>query len=232
MELERDLTLLLWLGISMNDNLSQKVYTANCLSILSERTVRFRFLTVTRALIGNQRKYSLLAGLWLVKFHGLLHYVDQIKKFGSPLSYYFGGWLVGIILKGQAQETKQDKGINGDLHRVQHDILIHSQESWQFGLARQVLFPMEYAPVFCGTNLLSLDELQVNGGDSNTEMIGYSEICSDNDDSEVVIEDNSDHSVGEYSARCSKSGKSDLIFQVPKQSKESFLLGLIRISSV
>ena len=29
-ELERDLTLLLWLGISMNDNLSQKVYTADC----------------------------------------------------------------------------------------------------------------------------------------------------------------------------------------------------------
>ena len=90
----------------MNDNLSQKVYTADCLSILSECTVRF--LTVTKALIGNQRKYSLPAGLWLVKFHGLLHYVDQIKKFGSPLSYYFGGWLFGIILEGQAQETKQE----------------------------------------------------------------------------------------------------------------------------
>ena len=89
MELERDFTLLLWLGISMNNNLSQKVYTDDCLSILSECTVQF--LTVTRALIGNQCKYSLLAGLWLVKFHGLLNYVDQIKKFGSPLSYYFGG---------------------------------------------------------------------------------------------------------------------------------------------
>ena len=88
-ELERDLTLLLWLGISMNDNLSQKVYAANCLSMLSERTAWF--LTVTKALIGDQREYSSSAGLWLVKFHGLLHYVDQIKKFGSPLSYYFGG---------------------------------------------------------------------------------------------------------------------------------------------
>ena len=88
-ELERDFTLLLWLGISMNNNLSQKVYTADCLSILSERTVRF--LTVTKALIGDQREYSLSAGLWLVKlFHGLLHYVDQIKKFGSPLND-FGG---------------------------------------------------------------------------------------------------------------------------------------------
>jgi hypothetical protein len=104
-ELERDLTLLLWLGISMNDNLSQKVYTASCLSILSEYTARF--LTVTKALIGDQCKYSLSAGLWLVKFHGLLHYVDQIKKFGSPLKY-FDGWLFGIILEGQAQETKQE----------------------------------------------------------------------------------------------------------------------------
>jgi hypothetical protein len=36
---------------------------------------------------------------------------------------------------------------------------------------------MEYTPVFCGTNLLSLDELQVNGeGDGNTEMLGLSVI--------------------------------------------------------
>jgi hypothetical protein len=85
---------------------------------------------------------------------------------------------------------------------------------------------MEYAPIFCGTNCLSLDELQVNGeGDGNTEMFGLSDICSDNDDSEVVIEANTDHSLGEYSARCSKSGESDRIFQVPKQIKASFLLG-------
>ena len=90
-ELERDFTLLLWLGISMNDNLSQK-QGVHCQlsyqSILSEHTVWF--LTVTKALIGDQREYSLSAGLRLVKFHGLLHYVDQIKKFGSPLNY-FGG---------------------------------------------------------------------------------------------------------------------------------------------
>ena len=63
------------------------MYTDDCLSILSERTVRF--LTVTKALIGDQREYSSSAGLRLVKFfHGLLHYVDQIKKFGSPLNYF------------------------------------------------------------------------------------------------------------------------------------------------
>ena len=130
---------------------------------------------------------------------------------------------------------KPDKRINGHLHRVQHDILILicSQESQQFGLVRQILFPMEYAPVFCGTSLLSLDEHRVSGEeDSNTEMMLSSHhMCSDNDDSEVVRVANSDHSVEKYSARCSKSGKSNHIFQVPKQSKASFLLGLIRISS-
>ena len=70
--------------------------------------------------------------------------------------------------------------------------------------------------------MLSLDELQVNGeGNGNTEMIGYSDICSDSDDSDIVREDNSDHSVGGYSARCSKSGISNHIFQVLKQSKFS-----------
>jgi hypothetical protein len=64
---------------------------------------------VTRAPIGDQCKYSSLAGLQLVKsLHGLLHYVDQIKRSGRPLSYYFGGWFFGIILEGQAQETKQE----------------------------------------------------------------------------------------------------------------------------
>jgi hypothetical protein len=87
-----------------------------------------------------------------------IHYVDKMKKLGSPLRYYFGGLLFGIILEGQAQETKPSKRINGHMHRVQHDILIliRSQESWQFGLARQVLFPMEYAPVCILWNKLAV----------------------------------------------------------------------------
>ena len=80
LELERDLTLLLWLGISMNDNLSQK-QGVHCrlsyLSILSECTVWF--LTGTRALIGNQREYSSLPGLLLVKFHGLVCCIMWIR---------------------------------------------------------------------------------------------------------------------------------------------------------
>jgi hypothetical protein len=132
---------------------------------------------------------------------------------------------------------KPSKRINGHLHRVtQHnDILICSQESWQFGLVLLDRYCSLWSmPQYFveGTNLLSLAELQVNGeGDKNTEMLLFSDICSDNDDSEVVRETNSDHSVREYSARCSKSGKCDCIFQVPKQSKCYHLLGLIRISS-
>jgi hypothetical protein len=195
------------------------VYTADCLSILSECTVWF--LTVIKALIGNQREYSLLAGLWLVKlFHGLLHYVDQILKFGSPLNY-FGGFLESFL---KDKLKKPSKRINAHLHRVHLDILILicSQESQQFGLVLQGRYCFLWSMpqyVFCGTNLLSLDEVQVNGeGDSNTEMLGFSDKCSDSDDSEVAREDNTDHSLGEYSVRCSKSGKSEHIFQVPKQS--------------
>jgi hypothetical protein len=68
---------------------------------------------------------------------GLLHYVYQIKKFGSPLRYYFGGLLFGIILDGQAQEINPSKRINGGhLHRVQHDILIFD---FDFDLLTRVL---------------------------------------------------------------------------------------------
>ena len=87
------------------------MYTANCLSILSERTVQF--LTVTKALIGDQCEYSSSAGLQLVKFHGLLHFVDQIKKFGSPLNYFGGFWE--SFLKDKLK--KPSKRINGHLHR-------------------------------------------------------------------------------------------------------------------
>ena len=135
-ELERDLTLLLWLDISMNYNLSQKVYTADCMSILSERT--FRFLTLTKALIGNQHKYSLLAGLQLVKFHGLNCCTMLIRL--RSLAVPWATILVACFLESSLKDKlkKPSKRINGHLHRVQHDIFIFilmcSQESWQFGL--------------------------------------------------------------------------------------------------
>ena len=71
--------------------------------------------------------------------------------------------------------------------------------------------------------MLSLDELQVNGeGVGNTEMLEFSDICSDNDDSDVVREANTDHSLRGYSARCSKSGKSDRIFRFSSKANQVF----------
>ena len=71
---------------------------------------------MTKALIGNQCKYSSLAGLRLVKlFDGLLHYVDQIKKFGSPLRHYFSSFLESFL---KDKLKKPSKRINGHLHRV------------------------------------------------------------------------------------------------------------------
>ena len=115
--------------------LRSKVYTANCLSILSERTVRF--LTVTRALIGNQREYSLSAGLRLVKlFHGLDCCTMWIRL--RSLAVPWGTILVSGFLESFLKDKlkKPSKRINGHLHRVHHDILIlmNSQESQQFGL--------------------------------------------------------------------------------------------------
>jgi hypothetical protein len=124
---------------------------------------------------------------------------------------------------------KPSKRINGHLHRVQHDILIliHSQESWQFGL----VLPDRYCAlwsmpqyVFCRTNLLSLDEHWVSGegGGNNTEMLGLSNICNDNDDSEVVIEANTDHSVGDIQQGAQKVGKQlNILFRFP--SKANFI---------
>ena len=61
------------------------MYTDNCLSILSERTVWF--LTVAKALIGDQREYSLLAGLWVVKlFLVLLGFLSLSFKNDSKKS--------------------------------------------------------------------------------------------------------------------------------------------------
>jgi hypothetical protein len=148
------------------------------------------------------------------------------KEVWQSLEVLFWWLAFGIILEGQAQEINPSKRINGHLHRVQHDILILmcSQESQQFGL----VLPGRYCSlwnmlqyVFCGTNLLSLDELQVNGeGDGNTEMLLFSDMCNDNDDSEVVIEANSDHSLSGYLATCSKSGKSEPYFS-GSQAKQS-----------
>jgi hypothetical protein len=137
-DLEADFTTLLWLSISMNDLLSQKVYTSACLDVLHERIVRY--LSVTKALIGDQREYLSAIGLRLAKFHGMLHYTDYILKFGSPLNFY-GGFLESFL---KDKLKRPSKRVNGHSHRLQYDILTRSQDARQFVLARQVLFTPKY----------------------------------------------------------------------------------------
>jgi hypothetical protein len=74
--------------------------------------------------------------------------------------------------------------------------------------------------LFCGTNLLSLDELQINGeGDGNTEMMLPPDICSNNDDSEIVIEDNSDHSLGGIFSKVLKKWEKRLYFSASQANQ-------------
>jgi hypothetical protein len=88
-DLEKDFTTLLWLCISMNDILHSPIFSSECIEILETRIQRF--LQVTRVMIGDQREFASLAGLRLAKFHGMLHYPQMIKKFGTPLNFWGGG---------------------------------------------------------------------------------------------------------------------------------------------
>ena len=93
--------------------------------------------------IGHQREYESSVGLRLSKFHGLLHYPRQIRKFGSPL--IFGEFLESFLKDFLKRPSKR---VNGHTHRLQHDILVQSQESRQFDIARQIIFPSAYACSF------------------------------------------------------------------------------------
>ena len=96
-DLEKDLTLLLWLGISINDSLFLPQYTESCVITLKERINRFMSVTKTR-MDGPQREIVSQIGLRMAKFHGMKHYPHSIQKFGSPL-YFFGGYLEGIFFE-------------------------------------------------------------------------------------------------------------------------------------
>ena len=171
-ELERDLTLLLWLGISMNDNLSQKQgvhWRLSYLSISSERTVWF--LTVTKALIGDQHKYSLSAGLWVVKFHVLDCCIMWIRLRSLAVP-----WNITLVAFWNHSWRTSSR------NQARESMVTCTECSMTFWFAHKspgslvlldrycFLWSMPYC-VFCETNLLFLDELQVNGeGDGNTEM--------------------------------------------------------------
>ena len=87
-DLEKDFTLLLWLGISINDSLFLPQYTETCVMTLKERINRF--MSVTKTLVGPQREMPSQIGLRMAKFHGMKHYPHLIRKFGSPLNFFSG----------------------------------------------------------------------------------------------------------------------------------------------
>ena len=127
------------MGISMNDNLSQDRYTEECLIELQQRIVRF--MEVTKLLIGDQREYESSAGLRLAKFHGMLQYCNQICKFGCPMNF-FGEFLESFLRDKLKRPSKRVNG--GHSHRLQHDILVRSQEKRLLDLARAIVFPTKY----------------------------------------------------------------------------------------
>ena len=57
-KMESDFTILLWLSISLNDNLNMGVYTEECIDIIDKR-IR-RYLAVTKAILVNSVNWFLL----------------------------------------------------------------------------------------------------------------------------------------------------------------------------
>jgi hypothetical protein len=134
MHLEKDFTLLLWLCISINDTLFILQYTSTCIDILEEWVKRF--MSVTKIMIGPQREMIFQIGLWMAKFHGMKHYPHLIRNFGFPLNF-FGEYLESFL---KDRLKRPSKRVNGQLHRLKHDILTRSYETRQFALKRKLVF--------------------------------------------------------------------------------------------
>ena len=132
-KVKSDFTILLWLSISLNDNLNMGVYTEECINIR-------RNLAMTKAITGEQRELVSSVAYCIPKFHGMTHYPHLIKKFGTPINF-FGGFLESFLKEKLKRPSKR---VNGHTHRLQHDILLRSYEGRQYSLARKVLFPSEY----------------------------------------------------------------------------------------
>ena len=72
----------------------------------------------------------------MAKFHGMKHYPHLIRKIGSPLNF-FGRYLESSL---KDKLKRPSKRVNGQLHRLKHDILVRSYETRQFALARKIVF--------------------------------------------------------------------------------------------
>ena len=64
-DLEKDFTLLLWLGIPINDSLFLPQYTETCVISLKEKIIN-RFMNVTKTLVGPQWEMASQIGLKIV----------------------------------------------------------------------------------------------------------------------------------------------------------------------
>ena len=72
----------------------------------------------------------------MAKFHGMKHYPNLIRKFGSPLNF-FCGYLESFLKEKLKRPSKR---VNGQFHRLKHDILTRTYETMQFSLARKIVF--------------------------------------------------------------------------------------------
>ena len=87
--LEAGFSSLIFMALCLECALTQESYTESDLSRLDQALTKF--LTIYRSIIGPFRECFSRSGLRIPKFHGLLHSVFYIRRYGSPFNF-FGGF--------------------------------------------------------------------------------------------------------------------------------------------
>jgi hypothetical protein len=132
-EVERVISLLLWLSISLDCLLTSEVYNAKQLLDLDKKIKIYMFLY--RSFVGPQREAVSECGLRIIKFHALSKYVMQIKKFGSS-NNFFGGFLESSL---KAIVKRPTKRTNKQQNRFANDLMTRYYESLILAQSKQTM---------------------------------------------------------------------------------------------
>ena len=132
-EVERVISLLLWLSISLDCLLTREVYNAKQLLDLDKKIKIYMFLY--RSFVGPQREAVSECGLRIIKFHALSKYVMQIRKFGSS-NNFFGGFLESSL---KAIVKRPTKRTNKQQNRFVNDLMTRYYESLILAQSKQTM---------------------------------------------------------------------------------------------
>jgi len=123
--LEAGFSSLIFMALCLECALTQGSYTESDLSRLDQALTKF--LTIYRSIIGPFRECFSRSGLRIPKFHGLLHSVFYIRRYGSPYNF-FGGFceshLKSLIKEPTKNTSRRQDRLDLDLMNRQHENMV------------------------------------------------------------------------------------------------------------